>query len=273
MSRQLTTGILGRKGIDIDLKVYLGSLTTALSSGQVALLDTFVKDLKSGLEITNLSDVFDVMYILANETSESGLNNLVKRSHDATLSATAPTFTVLEGFTGNGSSAFMELNYNARTEGVNYELNSSSYGIYFRSKDRGINKYNGVYSTTADGGTSNCIMIGSNGPTSINLTINSELLGITNSAFVSGMAMVIRNASANYDYYINKTKTNSVLSSTKIPNQGIVSLARRTTNGTVGLFNEDQQSFIFAGKGFTESEQNIIYDAFQAYMTANGKQV
>ena len=100
--RLLTIGAMQQQaniaGLDADLKIYLDSLTTPLSAGQQSLLNTLVVDLKAGLGITNLSDAFDQMLIHANETIESGLHNLVKRLHDATLHGTdgVPTFIALE---------------------------------------------------------------------------------------------------------------------------------------------------------------------------------
>ena len=58
------------------LQPTLRGLTTPLSSGQIDKLNTFVAALKSGLSISALSDAFDVMYVLANETAEAGLKTL-----------------------------------------------------------------------------------------------------------------------------------------------------------------------------------------------------
>ena len=94
----------GGGGVEPEVTAYIDGLTTPLSSGQLTALNTFVKALKDGLSITLLSEVFDVMYILAGETEESSLRNLIKRAHDAEA-VNSPTFTTLEGFTGDASSA------------------------------------------------------------------------------------------------------------------------------------------------------------------------
>ena len=115
---------------------------------------------KDSLQISSLSSKFDGMYLLANETSEAGLKNLVKRQHDATA-VNSPTFTQWEGFTGNENTyAHISTNYYPRTQAVSYALNSGSFGIYFRTNmlGSGIN-LNGCASTSVDGGVNNRIQI------------------------------------------------------------------------------------------------------------------
>ena len=270
MSRQLTSGVLGRrKGIDADLQVYLGSLTTALSSGQVTLLNTFVKDLKSGLEITNLSDAFDVMYILANETSESGLKNLVKRTHDATLAGLdgLPVFAALEGFTGGTANAQrrrIETGFVPSTDGDNVKLDDASYGAYQRTTGTEFSMLFGVASTGH-----------------ITLLENGQVTRVHSTSFdnvghlPAGLTILSRAAAANYQCYRNKIDGTITRASTALPEHNIWLLgynnAGAAPSANYGL--NIQISLFFAGKSFTQSEVNIIRNTFEAYMDANGKGV
>ena len=115
----------GGVSLDPDLTTYLNALTTPLSSDQQTKLNTLVTDIKDGLNIDNLSDFFDTFHILANETEEAGLKNLAKRSHDGTA-YNSPVFTQYEGFKGDGSSAYVKISYNPKTDGVNYSFSFSS---------------------------------------------------------------------------------------------------------------------------------------------------
>jgi hypothetical protein len=67
-----------------EVVTYTTGLTTPLSAGQIAKLNTLVLSLRSGLGISLLSDAFDVLYLFAGETSESSLRNLVKNANHAT---------------------------------------------------------------------------------------------------------------------------------------------------------------------------------------------
>src|SRR5574343_1234161 len=117
-------------GYDTDAQTYFSAMSTPLSTAYQDRINTFVLMVKDSLSITNLSDKFDVIYLLANETSEAGLKNLVKRSSDATIGAETVTFTADEGFAGDGVGGYINTNYNANSDGVNYTLNDASFGIY-----------------------------------------------------------------------------------------------------------------------------------------------
>ena len=257
-----------------EVNLYATGLTTPLSAGQITKLNTFVSALKTGLSITNLSDAFDVLKLYAGETAESSVKNLIKDAHHSTL-VNSPTFTQYEGFAGNGTSNYIEENWNGRIAGhaVRYSLNSASYGLYLRSFDRGTLKIHGVYSTTADGGTENRIMLQSTDTTNLAFLINSTVPVDITSNVKSGVFIASRLNSSDFSGYINKSKTDIIGGSTNIPNQSIVTLARRTVDASVGLYNTSQVSFVFLGKGFTETEVGIIIDAMEAYMDSNGKGV
>ena len=115
-----------------ETKVYLASLTTPLSKTYAATLDSFITKVKDSLAITSLSSKFDVMYDLGSETSEAGLKNLVKRSHDATA-VNSPTFTQWQGFAGNGTTSYINTNYNVGTQGVNWATTSAGVFLYNRT--------------------------------------------------------------------------------------------------------------------------------------------
>ena len=116
-----------------EAQTYFDALSISLSTIQEVRVNTFVKMVKDSLSITSLSDKFDVMYLLANETSESGLKNIVKRSHDAEIGAANVTFTTWEGFLGDGIGGYINTDYNPSTQGVNFTLNDASLGVYNRT--------------------------------------------------------------------------------------------------------------------------------------------
>ena len=77
---------------EAELTTYITGLTTPLSSAQLLRLNTLIKTIKTRLSISALSEAFDTIYVLAGETSESSLKNLVKDAHHCTA-VNAPTFT------------------------------------------------------------------------------------------------------------------------------------------------------------------------------------
>ena len=258
-----------RSGIDTDLQVYLNSLVTPLSTGQVGLLNTFVTTLKSGLGITNLSDVFDVMYILGNETEEAGLKNLVKRAHDATLSATAPTFTALEGFTGNASSAFIDTNYNPSTQGVNYQLNNAGAGIYSRT-ERGVDAEKYEFGALD---TINILGINIHRDSGLSrMFLNNNTGANIPSTGAKGMYGIYRNNPLTLYANINGITTPSNRDATNIPNLNVYIFALNS-NGINAIHTDSQLAFYFIGSALTGAEIDILINTFETYMNANGKGV
>jgi len=80
-------------------------------------------------------DKFDVLYVFCQETNSGGeaLLNWKNPTGDDNCTNNSATFTALEGFTGNGSSAYLDTNFNPSTEGVNYTLNDASIYVYVRN--------------------------------------------------------------------------------------------------------------------------------------------
>ena len=116
---------------DSDVTAYINGLSTPIVDSILTRINTFVVALKDSLNITDLADGFDIMYILANHNEVAALRNLVERDNDAT-NASSTTFTVGEGYTGDGLVDYLNTGFNPATEGATYTLNNASYGGYIR---------------------------------------------------------------------------------------------------------------------------------------------
>lgn len=256
-----------------EVDTYISGLSTALSSDQVTRLRTLVSALKTGLSITNLSDVFDVFYIFAGETEESSLRNLVKRSHDATKSGSV-SFTQYQGFTG-GSPKYLNSNYNPSTQGVNYTQNNASLGIYSRTN----NSQNSSESGISDGESISQLVLkydaGGKAYMHINQT-NATVVEAFNSN-TSGLFITTRNGNlaSNISFYRNKsnlgTGTGSNASSAVLSLNFFILC--ENTSGSPIAYSTKEISMWFAGKYISTAMRDTIVDAFEAYMDANGKGV
>lgn len=249
---------------DADLLTYISGLVTPLSEGQLTLLNTFITSLKTGLGITNLSDAFDIMYILAGETQESSLRNFVKRAHDGTA-VNSPTFTALEGFAGDGLTSYLNSNYNPTTHRVNYSQNSASVGIYKRAGTSLIAGTNNFINN------SNNVLIQSTGSY---VKINRFSWWVaTGGSDLNGIHILTRTASNNENYYQNGTKYSVTANSlTGVPNLNLFIGAADSGAGAIS-FSVGQASLFFAGKLVTDANESVIRTAFEAYMDANGRGV
>jgi hypothetical protein len=258
-------------GYDADLLTYISGLGNELSSAQLTLLNTFILALKSGLSITNLSDAFDVMYILAGETEESSLRNLVKRLHDITAVG-SPTWAALEGHTG-ATGKYLDTNYNPSTQGSKYTLNNCSLGVYSRTDANGLYSDIGSRTSTSD---YTAILSRSAGVTIMRLH-NAAYPFIRDAEDNSlGMSIACRNAASETGLFGYHNKSSLIVTNTgnttNIPNCNIF-IGARNNNGTPEQESIRQLSFAFAGRYFSAAEVGVIVDAFEAYMDSLGKGV
>jgi len=249
-----------------EVDTYISGLATPLSAGQVTKLNTFVKALKTGLGITNLSDAFDTIYLLAGETAESSLRNLAKNAHYA-QAVNSPTFTALEGFTSNMSSSYINTNYNPSTEGVRFTQNSASFGVYSRSNADHLS----VNDCGAVDGNNNGVSMTMRTTGATQQRLNSELGTHTVIADSLGLQIASRlNATTFKDYRNKSTMQTSPVNSAAPVNLNLYTLCRNS-NGTAALFTVRQQALLFTARGISDAERDVIVDAVEAYMDSNGK--
>jgi hypothetical protein len=115
----------GDAGFDSDYQAVLNYATTQgytlPSAGQQVKQNQLVLDLKSG-GIWSKLDTFAVF--ATNGNIDFALIDWKRLSQYTAVNS--PTFTTNEGFTGNGTSSYVDTNFNPSTSGVNYTLNNAS---------------------------------------------------------------------------------------------------------------------------------------------------
>ncbi len=268
-----TAAVTNNVAMEAELATYISGLATPLSADILGKINTFVAGYKSDDGLTNLSDAYDVMYYLGNETAESSLRNLVKRAHDA-VAVNSPTFTPYEGWAGDGISSYINTNYNPATEGSKYTLNNASLGVYSRTDATGL--YCDIGSRTD---TSNYTGIFLRNINAVAHRLHNDVNSFINEIVVNtlGMGIVTRSGNTPNDLYgyknkVSLTKDSTGNNTTSIPNFNLFIGARNFAN-TAESFSLRQYAFVFAGNHRTQTSVNYITDRFQALMTANGKQV
>lgn len=130
-----------RIGIGLGLGLYGGSLFD--SSYQAVLsyasslgytLPSSSQQIKQNKLITDLkaAGIWSKLDTFAMFANDAGSNfGLIDWKRLALYTAVnSPTFTTNEGFTGNGTSAYIDTNFNPATQAVNYGLNNASRYIY-----------------------------------------------------------------------------------------------------------------------------------------------
>lgn len=117
-------GLPVASGLDPATTAWVNQVVTnggTVSGGRQTIVNTFIVCLKTNSLFTTL----DRYWLFAGENTQSALTDMVNL-----VSATnsGATFTANQGYAGDGSSTFVNTNYNPSTNGVNYTQNSAVFG-------------------------------------------------------------------------------------------------------------------------------------------------
>lgn len=255
-------GLIGSEevsDIDPDYKAILDYATTqgyTLPSGaQQALQNALVVDLK-GAGVWSKLDTFAVF--ATDGDSDFALIDWINLSQYTAYNS--PTFTSNQGFQGNGTSSYIDTNYNANTNGVNYSLNSASIGGYMRIGD-------------TSPGSSEALLFATDGTNFSWMRYTSKRAYFNSSTFTgytttlgqsNQFASFIRTSSTNLQIFVNGSITDNLTNnSAGVPNSTFYTLRGITTN-----FSDSQMSMVYAG-GDLSSEQSDFYTAFYTNYLSN----
>jgi hypothetical protein len=253
---------------DTDTQALLDQATTdgytAATGTTLDALDAFIVALKAA----GIWTLCDVIYLPAtNGDSDFATYNLKNPATFQLTKVNSPTFTSLQGFTGNGSTSYLNTNWNLSTNGVNYTLNNASIGVYTR-----INTNTSGFETPIgaelNGSTPRTHIIPRDG---INLSINAGNKALSNTT-KTGFFKLDRTDASNISYDINGSVIETVATSSSSLFNGNLFLLATNRNGTMRSPYSGQISFAFAGADLS-AKASDLYTAIQNYMTTLGTQV
>lgn len=244
----------GGGGFDADYAAILSYATTQgytlPSASQQTLQNQLVVDLKTAGVWSKL-DTFAVFATDGN--SDFALIDWIRLSQYTAINS--PTFTSNQGFTGNGTSSYVNTNFNPSTSGINYTLNDASISIWnntFVSND---------FITGVETNVYNCLRMSA---TSANVRINMGTNNLTPVVNFSDSSKKLRQLNRtslnNVTAFQNTTSTIHSGASTSIDSQNQVILRAST------FYSSTQVAFFAMGASLV-SENTDLYNAFNSYMT------
>lgn len=272
IGKNLSPGSTPIPAYESEIMTYIAGLITPLSDGQLTLLNNFVLTLKSGMGITTLDEVFDALWIIAGETEESSLRNLIKDDHHCNKIG-LPVFTALEGFEpflGN----YLQTDYIPSSDGVRFLQDDAGMGVYQRkSRLESSSKWAmgssdaSTLSSILTFRTATTARVYSNNLTAITLAVTDNL----------GITSVHRYGAALTKGARNKTlgalNTNASISPPST--QGYIGCTN--LNGAINGPDDAQVSMGWYSKSLisavSQANLDCLVDAFETYMDANGKGV
>jgi hypothetical protein len=254
---------------DADAVAFFNRVTTAggtLSTTEKQAVNQLVLDLKANSLWTPMKAV----YPMVGASAASCAQNLKSSSFTGTFSS-GWTFAST-GVTPNGTSAFMNTNFNTNT---NQTVNNFSLSAYVR--------------TATQGATSQCDIGNANSPTFLPLThIESTSINTRgqycwdfNTGFVSiatsdsrGMWGTSRSGATSWISFERNTSVakTTTTAQTTLPNLNVGVGASIISTGQ-STFSPRQIAFAHMGDSLTSTQYNNFYTAVQAFQTTLARQV
>ena len=247
-------------GFDADYQAVLDYGTTQgytlPSASQQVLQNQLVVDLKAAGVWSKL-DTFGVF--ATDGSGDFALIDWIRVSNYTAVNS--PTFTVNQGFQGNGVSSYIDMLYNPSVDAVNLALDNNHIMAY------NLNATATSGAMISSFGTSYLELINDNGSTRL-ISFNMSTLGETPALPLNeqdGCFISSRDNSANYIIYKNA----SVLATATRPSSSIANAAMRLlarSNNTI--YGVGELSFASVGSNLSATEAPDFYTALNTYMTS-----
>jgi hypothetical protein len=229
------------------------ALGVPASAARAAVLDTFVRAMKTGGVWAKL----DALYLLAAHARAAARVNLVSPGtyYAAEVDAANLSFTTDRGFTGNGTSSYLQTNFDPTTATFKFLRDNASLTIWSLTNSDGG-------SVDIGSGTATRVLARSGG--NLVTRANSSTSGSTTVGDSLGLIGWSRDAADHYD----NLKGASVIGSPVLASTGISAAAMRVCAG--GTSFSTRQMALAAIGGEVASVLTAYNAAALAYMQAVG---
>jgi hypothetical protein len=276
----------GYAPVNAEVTAWMNNVTTAggtLSNAQGTRVDAMVSGLKTDLGISAMNAFFDRFWIFVAENTQQATYDLTGTSHAWTSFNGAGTFPLrwaaTTGFTGDGTTNYINTGFNPATAGVNFTLNVGTLGVYCVNNRTTTNTSEAIgcsdttntvtllpYSTDTGGTQVGYLNIAAGADTVIGaatthgLTIDARYLSTTTS--------ILNFVTASPSTGDSATTANAV------PSQNIY-IGCRNANGTAAHFSSDSIACVFISTAgttaiTTNSLMTLIAARINTYMSGAG---
>lgn len=255
--------------LDSDTNTLLSAMSVEPNTARKSAINDLIVTMKAD----GIWSKLDEFWIYAAHTEQAGLLGW-KRVRDS-VKVNTPTFTTDRGFTTiASSSSVIDTQFNPATDGVNYQLNSVTLGVYRRTSTTTSSTW--LIGCRQGGASTAQSFVYSNSTTSLATAFNrsSAISTVTVGASDwSGLIMGGRPSLAEERKFRNGVYlTGLVWTSAAIPT-GRTFYVGALNDGSITGVNEGEYSAAFVGGSLSNTDHENLYDAVQAYMTAVGANV
>ena len=229
------------------------------SAGQQILQNQLVLDLKAA----GIWDQLDLFYVFATDgDSDYATLNWKDPTQFQCSKVNSPTFTENVGFNGNGSTSYLNLNWDPANNGVNYTLDDADIVEYTTAEQLG--GYSGSRNANNAGMYWNVFNMGfSGGNIRIN-NINSTPVSYTP---IEGLYFMGRSDNDTITTRINNgTLLTTTQASVELSSNDVY-IGALNSNGSAGNFHSRTSSLVAIGGHMTDLH-SAFYNAWTTYLTS-----
>ena len=209
-------------------------------------------------------------YVHAAHDTQAGRLNWLDIKYDC-LPVNNPTFTTDRGFMGNGSSSYLDTQFNPATAGdARITQDSMCLGIRSNTENVGTGSLAGFYDTTLQRGTTiNPRIDATNSVASFRVNAGSAGANTPNGAVPSSVGMFVANrtSSAGVSGYRNGVK---LVAGTQQPSTPLANGNLRFGSIHDTSYRACQFSMGIFGGGMTDADVQDIHEWFEVYRLAVG---
>ncbi|MDR3495350.1 MAG: hypothetical protein P4L82_12185 [Ancalomicrobiaceae bacterium] len=252
------------KGVRYDpaAVAFFARLTTPPTTPLKALYNNVFVSLRASGLLTRL----DCLKLRAADNAQAARQNLIQNAYND-LAMNSPSFTVNRGYTGDGSTSYLDTRFDPLTApSPNYSRNSASISVYVTTGS--------ISGTMYDAGSSGNSRIDVNG---VGNNINSRINDTSNPAdpnggVTSGLFTVSRTDSTTRTVYLNGVSVgSSTAASIAVANANFFSLAQNNA-GSGSLFSTRRNAAEAIGGGLSAADVANLYNAIYPFLAAIGAQ-
>jgi len=253
----------GGGGFDSD---YQAVLDKGIANGNTAPTSTNAgNQLMIDLKASGAFAKADALGVLASGGgSDSGFALIDWKRLINLTAVNSTTFNDIQGFSGNGTSSYIDLLYNPSTDAVNWGINDHSF-MAFNSNPTA----DGSLISCFDSNNAFCEIQTDNPSTRFIVFDNSQIGRIpsTPSGEQDGMLEIKRTSSTTFKFYKDGTEISiggSPVETDSTPNAGF-RLFARSNNSSYG---NDQSPFFYIGQALTDAERLDLLTAVNTYLAS-----
>lgn len=250
------------ESFDADAQAVIDNMDTEPTAGR----QTLIHNLVIGLKDDGIWTLLDRLWIMA--AHEQGATARLDWKSPATTGrrlteVNSPSFTADQGYTGNGSTSYLNTNYTPSADGSQWTQNSACFGVWIRTAPPSApaKYYFGADSTTAGRdvwaarNSANLALVAPQGG-AINTTDGTK-------GGHTGLLTVNRSASDAVQSYLNGVEeTTGTTTSAALVNVDVLLLCLTTGFG----FSSGQLSIAFAASSLNAAQQANLHTRLNTYM-------